>query len=159
MEKRFAEIRYDAESGTITGTAIRFGDTAKIGSFSERFEPGSIRYDDVIANIQHDRAKPVARTGAGLTLQATGSSLDARIELPDTVYAREAKELVDAKIIRGMSLEFRADKERWDGKTRIIERATVVGLGLVDRPAYSESQIAQRFEETAPVTRRKRALL
>lgn len=144
-ERRFAEFRVEAE-GVIAGTAIRYGDTAKIGAFAERFEPGALRFDDVIANLMHRREAPVARTGAGLTLTDGPSSLEARIELPDTVYGREARELVQARILRGFSIEFRAEEQRWEGKTRIITRASLTGLGVVDRPAYPDSVIAERMQ-------------
>ena len=145
-ERRFAEFRVEGE-GVIAGTAIRYGDLARVGSFAERFEPGALRFDDVIVNLMHRREAPVARTGAGLTLTDGQGALEARISLPDTTYGREARELVEARILRGMSIEFRASQERWEDKTRIIESATLTGIGLVDRPAYPDSVIAQRMQD------------
>ena len=151
IEKRFREFRVEGEGQTLAGPALVFGDVARFGDFSERFTPGSVKIaGDVIANLQHDRGKPVARTGAGLDLRATAEAIDAQITLPDTVYGREARELVGAGILRGFSIEFRADQEKWDGTERIIERAEIVGLGIVDRPAYPMSEIAQRFASMHP---------
>lgn len=145
-ERRFVEFRA-GDDGVIVGTAIRYGDRATFGDWSERFEPGSLRFSDVIANLMHNRDKPVARTGAGLTLTDGPNALEARIELPDTAPAREARELVTARILRGMSVEFRAKTERWEGRERIIVAADLTGIGLVDRPAYAESAIAQRMQD------------
>jgi len=145
-ERRFVEFRA-TDDGIITGTAVRYGDVARIGDFSERFEAGSLRYDDVMVNLMHRREAPVARTGAGLTLSNTATALEARIELPDTSYAREARELVSARILRGMSVEFRAIKDRWEDRNRIIEDAALVAIGLVDVPAYPDSVIAQRMQD------------
>jgi len=143
-ERRFAEFRV-AEDGTITGTVIRYGDRASFGGFTEEFRAGSLVWGDTIVNLQHDRARPVARTGAGLTLTGGPASLRASIALPDTAYAREARELVQARILRGFSVEFRADAETWDGRHRIVEGATLLGLALVDTPAYPESTIEARL--------------
>ena len=73
---RFYEIR-QAGDGIIAGTALDYADVADIaGRFKERFEPGSIAWDDVILNIQHDRRSPVARTGNGLVLHHSPESGD-----------------------------------------------------------------------------------
>jgi len=157
-ERRFIEFR--AEGDTLSGPLIVYGDRARFGDWTETFEPGSLRHDDVIANLQHDRGKPVVRSGAGLTLTDGPQSLQAHLTLPDTVYGREARELVSARILRGFSVEFRATKETWDQarKERRIEEADLVGFALVDRPAYPASVIAQRFEEHhgAPAPRPRR---
>ena len=150
-EFRFIEFRNEGD--TITGPVMVYGSEARFGDWREVFEPGSLKFDDVIVNIQHDRSKPVARTGAGLELRDSSKALDARISLPDTVYAREARELVNTNILRGFSVEFLASKERMEGRTRVIEEAKLYGFGLVDRPAYDESRIAKRFDlmEIGPV--------
>ena len=153
-EKRFIEFR--AEGDTLSGPLIVYGDRARFGQFTEVFKAGSMRFDDVIANIQHDRGKPVVRSGAGLELSDGPADLRAKITLPDTVYGREARELVAAGILRGFSVEFRAVKEEWRDKERIITQADLLGFALVDRPAYPASQIAQRFEGMGIVTRPKR---
>ena len=160
VERRFIEFR--AGENGLSGTVLRYGDRAKFGRFTERFEAGALRFDgDIVANLMHDRAKPVARIGAGLTLAESGGAIEARIDWPDTVYAREAKELVEARILRGLSIEFLAEKERMDGTERIVSQARMTGLGIVDRPAYPDSQIAQRFEELAgaPAAAPRRKLL
>ena len=134
------------DNDTLTGVVLRYGDRASFGGFTEEFRAGSLEYDDVIVNLQHDRSKPVARTGAGLALHDDEHELRASIRLPDTSYAREARELVEAKILRGLSLEFQAINDKWEGRHRIISSARMTGFALVDRPAYSDSQIADRFE-------------
>lgn len=145
-EFRFVEFRQSGES-SIEGVVVRYGSFAEIGgSLRERFAPGSISFSDVIANIQHERAKPVARTGAGLTLTDSQAELRASIAMPDTSYGREARELVKAGILRGLSMEFLARQEEWEGAERTIMRAELVGIGIVDRPAYPDSVIAERFK-------------
>ena len=154
-ERRFVEFRADGD--TVSGPVMVYGSHAKFGGFTETFAPGSLRGgDDVIVNLQHDRARPVARTGAGLTLTDGPDALHASIQLPDTSYAREARELINAKILRGFSVEFRAVKEEWQGRLRTIREAKLLGFALVDRPAYPESAIAMRFAEAESRQRRRK---
>lgn len=121
MINRYIELRSESPD-VITGTVLRYGDLAHIGrTFHERFMPGSVNFDDVVLNLLHDRQQPVARTGAGLELRDSDKSLDLRATLPPTVFGRRAKELVDAKIIRGLSAEFVAHRERMDGGVRVIK--------------------------------------
>ena len=155
VERRFVEFR--AEGDTLSGTVIRYGDTATFGRWREQFQAGSIRPRDVVVNLHHDRAQPVAREGAGLQLTDGPDELRATVTLPDTRLAREARELVDAGILRGFSMEFRVRDggESWEGNQRTIRAADLVGLALVDKPAYSASVIARHMDEQAPPERRK----
>ena len=139
---RYAELRMDG--GELAGTIVRYGDVADLGPAGrERFAPGSVRHGDVILNIQHDRKQPVARTGAGLDLQDGPEALTLRARLPDTEFGRRARELVDAGILRGLSAEFVPIRDRYDGGMRVIQRAELRGVGLVDRPAYPQSTLAR----------------
>lgn len=144
--KRYVEFRADGDINSVAGTVVSYADEARLGAgFYERFTPGSIRHSDVILNIMHDPAKPVARTGHGLTIDDNANALTIRSVIPDTVYGREARELIKAGILRGFSMEFRAETETFEGNTRIIKKAELSGVGLVDRPAYKQST----FERSA----------
>lgn len=143
-ERRFVEFRIE-DDGAITGPIIVYGDEARFGDWRETFAPGSLRHSDVIVNIQHDRDRPIARTGAGLTLTDGPDAMRAHIVMPDTVYAREARELVQARLLRGFSIEFRAERDSWEGQKRTVHEAELRGLAIVDRPAYPDSVIAHRM--------------
>ena len=142
LEKRFVQFRFDDDA--LTGIVIRYGDVARFGDLSERFERGSLTWQDVSVNIQHTRSRIVARTDAGLDLRDDGRALSASIRLADTVDGRDARAMIDAGLLRGLSVEFRAEQAVWDGNVRVIRSADLVGIGLVDRPAYPDSQIAER---------------
>ena len=145
-EFRFAPLNKLGD--TLRGVAMRYGSVAKFGSFSEIFEPGSLTFDDPILNIQHDRTRPVARIGAGLALDDTPRALLINVDIPDTPFGREARELVDADILRGVSIEFVPTEEEWSGTTRTISAAVLTGIALVDKPAYADSVIAERMAES-----------
>ena len=73
MERRAFEFRASEDGKAIDGVVIPYGQNAIIREeFTERFVPGSVIFSDVIANRQHDRQRPLARTnGGGLTLTDT----------------------------------------------------------------------------------------
>ena len=158
-ERRYFELR-EADGRRLSGVAVRFGDVAKLPWGEERIEAGAFSpLGDVILNTQHDRGRPLARTGGGgLDLRDDGSALTIEATLPATREADDAIELVKSKILRGLSIEFRAVKERMEGKTRIIERAELHAVAIVDSPAYPQSEIQARMKE-APKPQRRRAWL
>ena len=159
-ELRFAELR--AEGRSLSGIVVRYGDIAKLPWGEERIEPGSftdIASADVVLNRQHNRAHPLARTGGGgLTLEDTNQSLSMRAELPVTQDANDVLSLVSNGIIRGLSLEFVALRDRFEGKLRIVENARIVGLAVVDRGAYPDSLVHARESAVNGATGHKRRL-
>ena len=77
-------------------------------------------------------------------LADTPRALTMRAELPDTPRATQALADVRARLLRGLSVEFHALRERFEGSLRIIERARLVRLSLVDDPAYPASAVEAR---------------
>ena len=161
-----AEIRYHAcevraEGRVLTGTAMPYGSEADIaGVFRERFEPrafGDVAELDVLLNASHDRAAPLARTGGGgLELNDSPQALTFRATLPATARADEVLELVRSRVMRGASVEFHATKERDENGVRVIERATLSAIAVVDRPAYADASVAARWLERRPSPRARR---
>ena len=145
-EFRYAEFG-GVEGRTVTGTAIRYGDVARTLTGKEQFQPGAfgdVAALDSILHWQHERARPLARTGGGgLVLTDSPEALEIAAELPETADGDDALTLIDKKILRGFSLEFHSLRERYAGDTRIIERAALPGVGLVDKPSYPMSTILE----------------
>ena len=147
IERRFAELR-QGPGRVLEGTVLTYDDTATLPWGDERFEPGAfgdLAGADVILNVAHDRTRPIARTGgAGLALLNTSERLAMRAELPPTREADDALALVRAGVLRGLSVEFRASAERFEAGVRVIERAVLSAVGLVDTPAYPASEVEAR---------------
>ena len=159
MERRFIELRQDGR--LLTGTAVRYGDVARLPWGDERFTAGAFApLGDVILNSMHDRRTPLARTGGGgLELVDSDSELRIAAELPKTQAADDALELVRTRVMRGLSIEFEATTERLVNGVRVIDRAVLHGVGLVDTPAYEKSEVEARkaalaVNRAAPVRRR-----
>ena len=150
LERRYFELRQDQDGRRLSGVAVRYGDVARLPWGLEKFTVGAfgdVGKADAILNVQHNRDRPLARTGGGgLVLEDSAESLRVTAELPQTRDADDALELVRKGILRGLSVEFTPTRERQDQRTRIIQRAQLSGLGLVDRPAYRESAVAARAE-------------
>ena len=99
--------------------------------FGERFEPGAFAPVPAVSlNIQHDASMTIV-PAAGVVLRDGPAALEVRAELP-----QGAASLVRRGALRGLSVEFNAIRERLEACIRVVERATLTGIGLVDRPAY-----------------------
>ena len=151
-EFRFCEVRRDGR--TLVGQAIVYGDLARVGTRTERFLPGALGADvgalDILLNVAHDRGRVLARTGGGgLVLTDTPTALEVRAELLETSEATDVLALIGAGILRGLSLEFQALRECMEGATRVIQSARLVGIGVVDKPAYKASTVSARSEAEA----------
>ena len=158
-ERRYFELRADVERRQLSGVVMRYGDVARIGPRREEtFIPGAfgdVAALDVILNIQHTRARLIARTGGGgLELTDSPQALEVAATLPNTRESDDALEMVKRGLLRGFSIEFGALEQRNEGIRRIVQRAVLGNIGLVDRPAYGDSLVALRAEGMAPARRR-----
>ena len=145
-ERRYIELRHDGRR--LTGTAVRYGDTARMPWGRERFEAGAFApLGDVILNASHDRARPLARTaGGGLVLDDGPEALTIDATLPETREADDILVLVRNGVMRGLSIEFYPVTESLVDEVRVISRAQLTGIGVVDTPAYSDSEVQARMK-------------
>lgn len=153
-EYRAFEVRA-GDTRTLGGVVVPYGQASSIGGvFNETFEAGSIRYDSVLVNRQHDRSKPLARLGHGLVLENSETELRADIKLPDTVDGRDTYTLVKEGVLKGFSAEFRVKRDTWpDARTRIIHEAVLWGIGVVDDPGHTGAiidEVRARLQDAVP---------
>ena len=136
-EQRFAtELR--AEDGRrISGVVLAYGVVAVLPWGEEKFEPHAFDIDsaDILLTIQHNPARPVARTGAGLTLRNSSKALLMEAEILRTREGDAALVNIKGGVLRGLSVEFRTLAERQEAGVRIIERAELLGISIIDNPA------------------------
>ena len=94
---------------------------------------------------QHKREMALARYPGG-GLQLIDSPTEARMvaTLPNTALARDTHQLVKAGVLTGLSVEFAALAERMENGARVIERAHVPAISVVDVPAYKLARIEAR---------------
>ena len=95
-------------------------------------------------NLQHDDALTIGSTGDVLTLADSPAELRMVAELPSGDAYDSVLSLVGDGLTRGLSVEFHAIDERRTNGVRVIQRATLPALGIVDDPAYSASGVEVR---------------
>ena len=74
-----------------------------------------------------------------------------RAVLPATREANDTLSLVRAKVLRGLSVEFLSNREKMVGGVRVIDRATVYGVGVVDRAQYDNTTLTVRAADLAGI--------
>ena len=125
------EVRVDGR--TLTGPAMLYGERAR--DRAERFEPGALELlEPVTLNLQHDPERRIASTEDGsLRLDHDDKALTISTQL--RVGSAEL-ELVRRGALTGLSVEFHPIRERQENGLRVIERAALPAIGLVDRGSY-----------------------
>ena len=144
-ERRYSGSELRAEGRRLIGPAIRYGDISP--SHKERFEPGAFALDGGTRwlNVRHDATRVIAWTGGGgLELEDGAAALEVSATLPAIPLADKALAEVRAGTLAGFSIEFSAIRERMDGAIRVIEAATLAGIGLVQSPSYEGSTVEAR---------------
>lgn len=123
---------------------MRYGEISP--SHRERFEPGSLRMAEAVhLDLHHDVERAVAwHPGGGLALDNGRDALTLRAELPPIPAADRALAEIRAGKVGGLSIEFRALKERREGGIRVVEDAVLSGIGIVRSPSYGGSRVEAR---------------
>ena len=125
-----AGCEFRVSGRTLSGVAMRYGDVSP--DFRERFLPGAFgEVRSIPINLQHDPGVVVVRDAL---LADTPRELRVRADLPE---GSAALALVRRGALNGFSIEFHAKAERRDeAGVRVVERAELSGLALVDKGAY-----------------------
>ena len=153
------QIRQDAGSpspGTISGAIVVYGDVAPNpfgGLGPERMAAGAwgpdVERQAWTANLMHNARQDLGGTPTGeLRLTDSDTALTATLVLPDTEPGRQTAMLARKGVLRGLSGEFDIVNQYLgsDG-VRTVVRAAGDAVGVVDRPAYGQSQIQIRQAE------------
>lgn len=151
FERRLSGLEIRAEGRRLSGTVMRYGDVSP--THRERFEPGSMRMAESIhLDLFHDPERAVAwHPGGGLTLTDGNDALTMRAELPPIPAASRALAEIRAGAVGGLSVEFKAERERLEGDIRVIESAILAGIGIVQAPSYQQSIVETRRRKAGSV--------
>ena len=147
-ETRAYEIRIESDPdrmgpGKLVGTLMPYGETA--ADRPEVFEAGALHWPDdgVLLREQHNRQAPIVR----FKPEATESEVRVAVPLPDTQRGRDAAVMVRNRTLTGLSVEFHAERETRRDGVRVIQRAALVGAGLVDSPSYAGATVEARAKK------------
>ena len=147
------EARVEGGRPVLRGVVLRYGDRSKLGyRFEEEFRPGSIQWDDakpMNLTRQHYRGAPV-----GLVRLTDGpNELRFESEIIDTQAGNDTVKEVKAGLMRGASLEFHAVSEEFkkedDIDLRVVTKALMTGLSVVDDGAFGSGRVEARAEVRA----------
>ena len=142
-ERRTGPLELRAEGRTLTGPAMRYGDVSP--THRERFEPGAFDAAGTLyLDVGHDSDRVIAYTGGGLEVRDTAEALVVSARLPEIPAADKALAGVRGGRYRGFSVEFHAEAERRESGIRVVERAKLVGVGLVGSPSFPASVVEIR---------------
>ena len=136
----------ESDGDTISGIAVRYGDRYETDYANYEFVHGAfgdVKSVDAIANVQHRRDKPLARTGGGLVFSESVTELSVTLKMPNTALARDTHELIRNKVLTGFSIECML--EDWNADTGLITKAELLGVAVVDRGAFKDSKI-QKYQ-------------
>ena len=145
IESRAVEIRFEADPerlgpGRLIGTLMPYETRAQ--DRNEKFAQGALHWpaEGVLLREQHNRQAPIVR----FTPTEQAGAVEVAIPLPDTQRGRDAAVSVRNGTLRGLSVEFVSEKESMAAGLRVIERAKLVGAGLVDSPSYAGARVEAR---------------
>ncbi len=125
--------------GVLEGLLVPYGVPIRVGgAFDEIFEPGAVLENNgLLVNVLDDWEGLLARSGKGLAPADGPEGLRATVTLPDTIDGRRVRARVEAGELTAFSAAFQALEEEWPAADRrIVRRARLVGLALVDRPEH-----------------------
>ena len=144
FERRLSGLELRAEGRRLSGVVMKYGDIS--ASHRERFEPGALRLaDSVHLDLFHDPERAIAwHPGGGLTLESGRAELAMRAVLPPIPAADRALAEIKAGRVDGLSVEFRAVRERQEGDLRVIADAILSGVAIVKAPSYDGSRVEAR---------------
>ena len=154
MSERTAPLECRVAGRTLVGEAIRYREQSR--DRAELFEPGSLQpVYPVTLNLQHDPERRIATTEDG-SLRLSDSPEALRIEA-DLREGSAELALVRRGALTGLSIEFHAISERRNaGGLRVLDRAALPAIGLVDRGSYRTAVELRHAAATLNVESRAR---
>jgi HK97 family phage prohead protease len=155
-----AAIELRAAGRKLEGYAAVFDSPARVRGFTEIIKAGAFRTSldargDVLALVDHDPSRLLARTGSGtLRLAEDSRGLAFEIDVPDTQLGRDVLALAERRDLGGMSFSFRPKSEAWPAPDRRELRAVeLVEISVVQAfPAYAATSVQARSEGACLMT-------
>lgn len=145
-ERQYIELAFDKEGEGFTGTLIKRGDTRNYGDFKQQVAKDAkiTVADDAILNRHHLQHLPIASSATD-DLDVDHGQDRVQVTLnrwPEHSTAQEAKSMLEAGLLSGLSMEYRVNEASWEGDDlRVIKDVEIIDMAMVHRPAFPESRI------------------
>lgn len=152
IEKRFQTGELRAKGRRLEGYAALFGTEARIGGeLVETIAPGAFTSTlatrtDILALVDHDPARVLARTRSGtLRLSQDSRGLAFDLDVPDTQAGRDVLALAERGDLGGMSFGFNATDDNVTGNRRELRSVELYEISVVAAfPAYADTVVNAR---------------
>ena len=153
IERRATTVELRAAGRRLEGYAATFNVEAMLPGFTEMLKPGSFSAslrsgNDVLALVDHDASKLLARTRSGsLRLSEDNRGLAFSLDVPDTQPGHDVLALARRGDLGGMSFAFTVPKdgEKWTGTRRELRSVNLIEVSVVSAwPAYPETTVIAR---------------
>lgn len=144
IETRSVELRADAESGTVEGIAVPWGQRTQIGgAYTEMFERGSIA-DSGDIKLFYQHSEPIGKV---IKTEDREEGFWIRAQISDTTQGRDARTLLRDGVIDRFSVGFIPTESRTDDDGTVIRTAVDLReVSAVVFPAYAGATITQARE-------------
>ena len=153
IERRALAAELRAKGRRLEGYAATFGAEARIRDYIETIAPGAFRdtlaeRGDVLALVDHDESRVLARTRSGtLRLAEDSRGLQFDLDLPNTSAANDVLALAERGDLGGMSFAFTTRKggDRWNAERRELRSVNLHEISVVSAfPAYDGTLVQAR---------------
>ena len=154
IERRLAASLEAAPGRKLIGYAAIFGQETRVAGFTEVVRrgafQGSLAGRDILALVDHDPARLLARTKSGtLRLEEDPKGLKFELDVPDTNEGRDLLTLAERGDLGGMSFGFTVPKggESWNGQRRELRAVVLHEISIVHSwPAYEGTSVEPRMK-------------
>lgn len=157
LSRFHVETRTEVTGRTLNGYAAVFNQYAGFGAYLETLAPTAFDATltdpatDVRAFYQHDSAMVLGRQSSGtLRLSTDTQGLHFELDIPNTTYGNDLRELVSRGDLTGASFAFIAGEEDWgatpDGRDLRTHLSVhrLIEVSPVSIPAYSGTEVHLR---------------
>lgn len=147
LERRdLRELRFDAESGTISGIAVPYGETVNVGGYKERFAPGAIT-DITDTKLFYGHEEPIGKVISG---RDTKQGFEITAKVSNTPRGNEVLTLMRDGVLNKFSVGFVPLQSERDGDTVVRTSVSLREVSVVAFPAYPGASISEVREESEP---------
>ena len=152
IEHRYSQLQ--SRQGIIEGYALLWNEAARIPAQGlEEFTKDSIKFDDVTLRWMHDDKSCIGNTASGtLTLESDNKGLKYKARLPKS--RPDIIESVERGDVQGVSVGFRCLEDDIINNVRTINKANLIELSLVDKPAHKTTMSMRNKSQNNINTRR-----
>jgi HK97 family phage prohead protease len=165
ISRRSLDAEQTMQGRTLAGYAAVYGEQSReiveLGrKFREKIAPGAFNAtlaagEDVRLYYNHDSSMPLARTASGtLKLRSDRKGLAFEATLPDTTLGNDVRVLLERGDLSGqMSFGFYVEEDSWnrDRSERLVKRAKLVEVSIVQDPAYEGTSSSLRSVSAAAI--------